>query len=134
LRTRWIWNDRDTITFPARAIIFPVPAWMSDCSDASAKGASFRRFVRTFDQLECGNVGIFQPGLQRVAADRTMRVTGVWHQELFFRASVLGAAIATSDNRRHAGRMRFKPSFFQRNAGWPFRPVVAQVEFGSGLI
>jgi hypothetical protein len=79
--------------------------------------ASFRRSVWTFDQLEYGNVGVFQPRLQRVAADLTVCVTGVWHQELFFSASVLGAAIGTSDNRRHAGNMRSNPYFFQRNAG-----------------
>jgi len=128
LRTPWIWNDHHTITFPARAIIFPVLTWMSDLSDARANSegaSSFRRFVWTLDQLENGNVGIFQPGLQRVAADRAVCVTGVWHQELFFGAPVLGAAIGTSDNLRHSGRMRFKPEFFQRNAGWPFRPIVA---------
>jgi hypothetical protein len=132
-RTPWIWNDRGTITFPARAIIFRALTWMSDLSDVSAQSegsrmtlASFRCFVWTFDQLEYGNVGVFQPRLQRVAADRTVCVTGVWHQELFFSAPVLGAAIGTSDNRHHSGKMRFKPYFFQRNAGWP-------VSTGSGL-
>jgi hypothetical protein len=36
-RTPWIWNDHGNITFPARAIIFPVLTWMSDLSDVSAK-------------------------------------------------------------------------------------------------
>jgi len=42
-RTPWIWNDHGTITFPARAIIFPVLTWMSDLSDVSAKSEGSRK-------------------------------------------------------------------------------------------
>jgi hypothetical protein len=40
--TPLIWNDHGTITFPARAIIFPVLTWMSDLSDVSAKSEGSR--------------------------------------------------------------------------------------------
>jgi hypothetical protein len=40
--TPWIWNDHGTITFPARAIIFPVLTWLSDLSDVSAKSEGSR--------------------------------------------------------------------------------------------
>jgi hypothetical protein len=42
LRTPWVWNDHGTITFPARAIIFPVLNWMSELSDVSANSEGSR--------------------------------------------------------------------------------------------
>jgi hypothetical protein len=42
LRTPWVWNDHGTITFPARAIIFPVLNRMSELSDVSAKSEGSR--------------------------------------------------------------------------------------------
>jgi hypothetical protein len=40
---------------------------------------SYRLSVWTFDQLECGNVGAFQPRLQYGPADFTGYVTGMRH-------------------------------------------------------
>jgi hypothetical protein len=40
---------------------------------------SYRFSVWTFDQLECGNVGAFQPRLQYGPADFTGYVTGMRH-------------------------------------------------------
>jgi hypothetical protein len=109
--------DSEALTQRLSMFAFTIFALAPTSTLIKVIAASFGRSVRTFDQLEYGNVGVFQPRLQRVAADRTVCVTGVWHQELFFSASVLGAAIGTSDNRRHSGNMRSKPYFFQRNAG-----------------
>jgi hypothetical protein len=69
---------------------------------------SYGLSVWTGDQLEYGNVGAFHPRLQRVPADLTGCVTSVRHQKLFFSASVLGAAIAASDNCHHSGNMRLR--------------------------
>ena len=81
-------------------------------------GWLFIRFsVRTFDQLEYGNVGAFQPRLQRVPADRAVCVTSVRHQELFFSTSVLRAAIGTSDKCRHSGNMCPGPGFSSMQLG-----------------
>ena len=63
--------------------------------------------VWTVDQLECGNVGAFQPRLQRSPADFTGCVTGVRYQELCFSAFVLSTAIALDDC-RHFRNMRLR--------------------------
>src|SRR5260370_17694194 len=70
-----------------------------------------RLSVRTFDQLEYGNVGAFQPRLYYRPADFTGYVTRMRHQELCFSAFVLGAAIA-SDNCRHSRNMRPEQPIF----------------------
>jgi hypothetical protein len=71
-----------------------------------------RLSVRTFDKLEYGNVGAFQPRLYYRPADFTGCVTRMRHQELCISAFVLGAAIA-SDNCRHSRNMRPETPIFQ---------------------
>ena len=67
----------------------------------------WRPSIWTFDKFEFGNVGAIPPRLQRSPADRADRVTRMRYQELFFGASVLGAAIA-SDNCRHPRNMSLR--------------------------
>jgi hypothetical protein len=66
----------------------------------------------TFNEFVCGNVIGLQPRFERSAADCADRVTRVRYQELLFRASVLGAAIALN-NCRHPRNMRPEPPVFQ---------------------
>jgi hypothetical protein len=72
-----------------------------------AFGGSYGLSIRTVDQLECGNVGAFQPRLQRSPADFTGCVTGVRYQELGFSAFVLSTTIALDDC-RHFRNMRLR--------------------------